>query len=31
MLAMIDLKLNEMETRNKLAIIWLLGHFHKML
>ena len=25
MLAMIDLKLDELETRNKLAVIWLLG------
>ena len=29
MLAMIDLKLDELETRNKLAVIWLLGTFIK--
>ena len=30
MLAMIDLKLDELETRNKLAVIWLSGHFHQI-
>ena len=30
MLAMIDLKLDELETWNKLAVIWLLGHFHQI-
>ena len=31
MLAMIDLKLDELETRNKLAVKSLLGNFHKIL
>ena len=30
MLAMIDLKWDELETWNKLAVIWLLGHFHQI-
>ena len=30
MSAMIDLKLDELETRNKLAVIWLLEHFHQI-
>ena len=29
MLAMIDLKLHELEIRNKLAVIWLLWHFNQ--
>ena len=30
MSAIIDLKLDKLETLNKLAVIWLLGHFHKL-
>ena len=30
MSTMTDMKLDKLETRNKLAVIWLLGHFHKI-